>query len=179
MTFQGLRLSRKLSENNTNEWISKYENGRWSLGNYSLIFKMVSRSRLKPFPNYKIVITMIQNRSKPEFGWRKLLIFTVSRLVTLLFYQFSANDFYTCRYNPNQSIATKKVWICVCPQCSNRPIRVFPPLALSIFHRFYGISFTMLIKKNITHLEQWLYMVKLSNFTCVVLTTSEFTWMVH
>ena len=49
---------------------------------------------------------------------------------------------------------------------------VLSPLALSMFCRFYGISFITQTKKNITHLVQCLLMVKPSDCTCVVLTTS-------
>ena len=54
----------------------------------------------------------------------------------------------------------------------NKYNRVFPPLAVSIFCRFYGMPFTTHMKKNITYVVQWLYKVKLSNLKCVVLTTS-------
>ena len=47
-------------------------------------------------------------------------------------------------------------------------IRVFPPLTLSIFCRFYRISFTTYMKNNITHVVQWLYVIKLSNLICVI-----------
>ena len=45
----------------------------------------------------------------------------------------------------------------------------FPPLAHSIFCRFYRISFTTHKKKNITHVVQWLFM---TNLTPVVLTSN-------
>ena len=51
-------------------------------------------------------------------------------------------------------------------------ITVFPPFALSIFCRFYRIPFTTHMKKCIPHVVQWIFMVKWSDHTCVILTTN-------